>query len=500
MGILKDIRDWMASIDSAVQRIFWLKGIAGVGKTTVARTIAQQALDDGILGAQFFFSRHGEAELRNPALVFSTIAYQLARFDPEFGEHIIAALEMNPDAAFSSLKDQLDKLIVEPLSHVERDPKRVVLIVFDAFDECEANGARQILQLLINAIPRLPFYLKILVTSRPEPHIQSVLLPSNNLHITALHDIEASIVASDIHLYLRHRLRNLPKELGIDLTEDWITDDEIDLLADKAGNLFIHAATSIRFLLESFDLRAQLDRLLKIVRTNRRSSRGDKPFVDLDELYLEILRGLITRRNTAEAASLFQPVIGTITLLRDPLPVDALSRLIGLGDANITNFLAHLSSVLLPPSSSDPCPRIYHPSFPDFLQDESRCTDERFRIDNKKHEARMALRCLDLINTQLHKGMLGDVDPELPNRELPNREDRVRAAFSLELQYACRYWAAHFLAAVEGGVNPELVESFENFVAKALVPWVEAMSWLGDVRPCLVSLEAINAWVVSISR
>lgn len=108
-GILGDIAEWIKKPDPSVERIFWLNGIAGVGKSTVARTVAQLAQEAGVLGGQFFFSRKSEAELRDPVLVFTTIAYQLARFDPEFGQRIVAALETDPDAPFSSLKNQLRK-------------------------------------------------------------------------------------------------------------------------------------------------------------------------------------------------------------------------------------------------------------------------------------------------------------------------------------------------------------------------------------------------------
>lgn len=84
------------------------------------------------------------------------------------------------------------------------------------------------------------------------------------------------------------------------------------------------------------------------------------------------------------------------------------------------------------------------------------------------------------MKTALHKGMLRDIDPQLLNSEVPDKESRVQSAFPPELQYACRYWIAHCLAATEGGV--EVAESLDVFAAKSLIPWVEAMSWLDDVR------------------
>ncbi|KAL4766716.1 hypothetical protein BDW60DRAFT_201961, partial [Aspergillus nidulans var. acristatus] len=37
--------------------IFWLSRMAGTGKSTIARTVAQYFKKDGILGASFFFKR-----------------------------------------------------------------------------------------------------------------------------------------------------------------------------------------------------------------------------------------------------------------------------------------------------------------------------------------------------------------------------------------------------------------------------------------------------------
>ena len=37
--------------------IFWLNGMAGTGRSTIARTVARAFYDQGRLGASFFFSR-----------------------------------------------------------------------------------------------------------------------------------------------------------------------------------------------------------------------------------------------------------------------------------------------------------------------------------------------------------------------------------------------------------------------------------------------------------
>ncbi len=63
---------------SRSKRIYWLSGMAGTGKSTIARTIARACLDDSRLGASFFISRGGGERKTARAFVI-TIAVQLAR-------------------------------------------------------------------------------------------------------------------------------------------------------------------------------------------------------------------------------------------------------------------------------------------------------------------------------------------------------------------------------------------------------------------------------------
>jgi len=62
--------------DPSGKCIFWLSGKAGMGKSTIARTIAQTLDDAHRLGASFFFKR-GEANRRNARNFFPTVVTQL---------------------------------------------------------------------------------------------------------------------------------------------------------------------------------------------------------------------------------------------------------------------------------------------------------------------------------------------------------------------------------------------------------------------------------------
>ena len=95
MKLLTGIGRWMSDTlsdgDETGKPIYVLDGIAGVGKSTVAKTVAQRAASINSLGASFFFSRD-DANRQHASSFVHTIAYQLALCDPAYGEGVAKAL------------------------------------------------------------------------------------------------------------------------------------------------------------------------------------------------------------------------------------------------------------------------------------------------------------------------------------------------------------------------------------------------------------------------
>jgi hypothetical protein len=297
--ILYDIRDW---IQNQSHPIFWLHGVAGIGKSTIAQTIAENCDRDGYLGASFFFSRD-IAECSNPLLVFTSIAYQLALL-PRFRSQILSSLQANPHAMRANLRTQFLQLIVQPLRSVE-SPTNIV-VVMDALDECgEEQLVSQMLQILISEISRIPF-LKFFITSRPEPYInmtlnspslQTIVLRNN------LHETEWLNVDEDIKLFLCRQLREISEKSG---HKRWPTDSQLDNLVEKAAGSFLVASTAIKFIQDpNFrDPRGRLDALLE--------GRDGSSFANLSHLYLQILRKAVPETASQSLTERFRTIVGTI--------------------------------------------------------------------------------------------------------------------------------------------------------------------------------------------
>jgi hypothetical protein len=89
VDLLREIFDWADGQDERC--IFWLNGLAGTGKSTIARTVARTYFDQKHLGASFFFSRGG-GDVSHAGKFVTSIAVQFANSVPSLYLHICAAI------------------------------------------------------------------------------------------------------------------------------------------------------------------------------------------------------------------------------------------------------------------------------------------------------------------------------------------------------------------------------------------------------------------------
>ena len=130
------IMEWAKDRDG--KHIFWLSGMAGTGKSTIARTVAQSFVNKGQLGASFFFKR-GEGDRGNASKLFTTLAVDLMAHIPALRPGIRKAIDAEPAIAEKALKDQFFKLIQQSFSEAKQTSLQHIefVVVIDALDECE---------------------------------------------------------------------------------------------------------------------------------------------------------------------------------------------------------------------------------------------------------------------------------------------------------------------------------------------------------------------------
>ncbi|KIL60992.1 hypothetical protein M378DRAFT_167497 [Amanita muscaria Koide BX008] len=472
-ALLKEMADWVSGMDDT--RMYVLSGLAGIGKSTVAYTVAARADELGLLGASFFFSRD-EAARSNAKMFFTAIAYQLCLYSDQFAQTIGEALLTRRGSA-ATMKDpqeQLEALILEPLRNIVQSRIRPILIVVDALDECDEEDADSVLSGLSRLVQALPAF-NVILTTRPQPHVNHFFGRRDGHKIFRLHDIEDKVVDGDIRMYLQHALslEQVQKQFS---KRDWYASDEdIDFLVLASGRLFIIASTAVRLVLDKFasNPAAQMQKLL------RAFSQEHTPFKDLDHFYTVILRNVVpVDCDNHDIVGRYQSVVGTIIFIQHPLPVTMLAHLIDINTEEIHAVLESLQSVIL--LGDDDIPRIYHKSFPDYVTDSARCKDTNLCIDPRNRQTQITIRCFRIMEQHLKYNLvgLGDLARFMNNEDGlakdgitdPQLEDNIPQ----QLRYACIYWANHLdVATIE---DADLIKELENFGDAHVLHWFEVLS------------------------
>ena len=490
-AVLDEIESW--SKDSTMSPIYWLNGLAGTGKSTIAQTIAERLFADERLGASFFCSRDF-GDRRDLHHIFPTLAFQLAHKYLEFRSFLVPLLRSNPDIGHESLFNQMRMLIVEPLSSSGVS----TVIVIDALDECvdedPQSAILSVMGRLVEGIPNVKF----LITGRPEPRIQSgfrlgLLRPLTDVFV--LHEVEPSVINVDIRLFLEHGLSEIGKRRGIE-RDVWPTDEHLDLLCERAAGLFVYAVATLKFLDHAFTPPSkQLDIIARAPGITAHEGKAKlRSSTTLDSLYLSSFQNAFDGMD-AEDDEKVRSVIGTVVLAVNPLPPSAIATLVDLGKREVMDLLRLIQSLLKLPEDPDSPVLPFHKSFPDFITDPHRCLDERFHISPGTGHLKLAMNCLKLMNDNLEQNPLSLPDYAL-NSEVEDLEARTRDRISIALKYACKSWHNH-LTEVKGDITA-IISALRSFMQEGFLAWLEVLSVTGAGRDAVVALEKLMPWLQEV--
>ncbi|KAK6513407.1 hypothetical protein TWF281_005033 [Arthrobotrys megalospora] len=471
MEVLDSIEGWVAGPRDSC--IFWLRGMAGTGKSTVARTVAEHLKNKGQLGASFFFKR-SQARRNNASRFFPTLAYGLAVQLPSLMPYISKAVEDNPEASGSSFKEQFEKLIFNPLSQATLVP--TVVVVIDALDECE--NEREI-PLVLDFLGRLSeidgMDLRIFITSRPDhaPITGFRRLSKNSIHYhdLALHDVDIEIIRRDILVFLTHEFAQIQSRHDDEIPKSWPEEGVIQQLVGIAEPLFISAATICRFVDDRhFSPKKRLDSIL----TACYKSRGVYP------IYLTIFKQVLASMDDMSIddketiVKETRRIINAIVVLEVPLSRRSLSDLLGVDEETIRYRLQAFHSILRVPAEAESPVQTFHLSFREFLFDPKQESRNPFAMGEKETHETVAEDCIALLSKTLRRDICCSKDPGILSSEIDPalRQRSIPAAVA----YACQFWIYH----VKESRRPlEDDGSVHKFLRVHLLHWLEATSILG---------------------
>ncbi|KAK7735396.1 hypothetical protein SLS63_003866 [Diaporthe eres] len=527
--ILSDIRDWAEN--PAGELIFWLHGMAGTGKTSVALTVAQ-ALDQrkpftrgtktpttAFLGATFFF-KQGDQTRNSTRDFFPTLARCLANVFPDFKSLITSAINDNPDIGTKAPPQQLECLIARPLSSLDDQtflPIRLVIVV-DALDECiKRTEAEELLSMLATLKDLHQVQLRLLITSRSEKHILgSFENLSKTLHRSMLLDkikphTEGESIKDDITFYLSHTLEKIAETHGV--AKDWIDQANINKLSKKADGLFIYAVTACRFLdAEDFhDEEARQERLDQIFQdyseTDDSDSEKDDWGVDapqnkVDEIYLTVLsfpdHKRMPPRMREKTYEGMRMTLGFLAVLFEPVTTSSFENLLPPLPVALAQLLKKLHSIVGVPRDEKSTLDLVHLSFRDFILSKKRSKQLKFRVDETGMHKEVFNRCLEIMSSKLCRDICGLVMPGTMASEVP--KSRVEENIPQHLRYACRYWVDH-LAMLDSSHLREVGLMDEGkihaFLQECFLYWLEAMSLIQEIPTTILVVNQLQTLVVN---
>lgn len=490
----EDIERWIQ--DPHGPTFFWLQGVAGTGKSTVARTVAQTLYDHSLLGASFFFKR-SHAERGNADLFFASIAMQLARVVPDLGSEMARLLEPEVGLYRKGISTQFNELLMAPLCNVTPAPQtsqRGLFILVDALDECDdgenrKGDTKQLLQFLarLKEIPHLR--LRVIVTSRLEFPVELGFahMATEEHHDLVLHEIPSDHIEHDIRIFFQTQLDTIRIDLSIRrkrevLGEDWPGDAVIRELTGRSKPLFIFASTVCMFIADSKS--APQEQLQKVL--------DNREPMHLDSTYRLILETLVPEADSALAERTqvlndFRGIVGLIIFSTEPPSIATIAALLNFSHERVEAILDSLHSVLDVTTDLNRPIRPFHLSFIEYLARPK--FEHDYKIDECQFHAVIANKCLDFMMqpNELREDIYQLHDPGAKRSDIPG--ERLSSTITPALAYACKHWVHHL---VKSGQTLDEHHKASDFLLRYFIFWFEVMAWLGNAYEAQRIIEELQ--------
>ncbi|CCA69054.2 hypothetical protein PIIN_02913, partial [Serendipita indica DSM 11827] len=470
-AVLETISHW-AENDTPNKPIFWLCDIAGAGKSTVAMSAMESWQKQGVLGGRFFFSMSSNDASTTEKLC-STIARDLVQYIPELAPHVSRAVTQNPSIMRGSLDEQFQTLVTGPLQHRQG---RVILVI-DAVDECtSASQRKQLLETLSTAVQGCK-NLRIFMTSRPDPVIETVLgsLSIKSKLEDRLHSVRHRDNIDDVAIYVGQTLDGV------------LSKDKIQRLVEKANGLFIWASTACRMLTDEATLNSPdslYDRLISL------DQRGA-----IDKVY-----DLIFERIDEESHPVLCQMLALLLVAFEPLTFDDMEHLVKHTrvPGTVKGLLKNLGSVL----STEPGTNLIHFRHLTLVEYLQRCSNfpaggshKRISLDVINAHGQAASWCLQHLKSRTDGLKFNICQLESSfylNKQIPDLDIRISKFIPRRLQYASSHWLFHVLGMDDKKPCP--LEDDVGYILRSpqVLYWMEVLSFTRSVPRAIDGLRALS--------
>jgi hypothetical protein len=469
-ALLNTIVEWAVyppSIDTTTpssrqDTVYWLYGIPGIGKTSMAHSICARLHKRERLGGSFF-CRRDDPQLNDPKSVLPTLICKLAATWGPYRKLVADKLRKDPHLNRDSSGYELFSKLVGSL---QNHPSHPIILVIDAFDECGDNKTRpRVLKGLFDAASQTS-WLKIVITGRPEQDIEIFFAQLSDGEKYTSHDLAKDDDAQkDIRIFAHTRMESVALDCGF--PKSW-SEKYLDTLVERSGGLFIFIETIWRLMKDEDDPE-------KILLQAVAKASGDA-LTDLHKLYSSVIESRIKQNKES-----FRSAIGAIIVVsfHRSLSDETIAELLGLDARLVWIWVNKLNSLLYREGGDRGPIRVRHLSIIDFFRS-TNCPSD-FRVNVDEANGQVGLGCLKVMIKGLRFNICGIESSLIPNKDINDLDTRIEVNISDGLQYSCMYWASHVYYGPDIKV-PDVYDQLDEFT-RGYRPlyWMEVLSLLGQV-------------------
>jgi hypothetical protein len=169
--VLEEVIGWSQHTDT-LENLLWVHGQVGLGKGAIAASVCEKLEENGLLAVSVFCKRD-DPERRDPQRILATIIHGVAVRHSSYAEAVTTAIQDDSLICNSPIRAQYDKLVRAPLQMPTLPvPAASFVIPVDALEECGTTDTRRQLLGYLHMMSQLVPWLKIVVTSHPDPEIK----------------------------------------------------------------------------------------------------------------------------------------------------------------------------------------------------------------------------------------------------------------------------------------------------------------------------------------
>jgi nucleoside-triphosphatase THEP1 len=193
---------WRSSARGSNEHVLWIRGGPGVGKSTLSAyiaTILKQEYPDAIIS--YFFCKSGQQGLMRAADIICRLAYQCSEHDTAAKSELEYLKRQNfPVGGNIGVRYMSEELLKGPLEGVAKE----IYVVFDGLDELDSQEDAKNLVWKLADICTSSSMRRVMIASRPQADIQSVVASS------IVRTIDSKDNTNDIWEHIASKLEEVP--------------------------------------------------------------------------------------------------------------------------------------------------------------------------------------------------------------------------------------------------------------------------------------------------